>query len=511
MRVLSTPVTATSVTAAPQRPTVIRAWRMPVRMRPVVFVQGRANNALPTSVNVPPIVGKIPFPRPLRPARITATRTQYVTDSSTIVVPHLDRMRPLVAIRYPLPNSRISQRSVIARTWTGIPGPTESIVVRQPLRHAPVRRTIFQRTNTLFPPIKNWKQATTLVPRYVPRRSIRIAFAHSPQFNAPNVVVPNRPVIVGIPRRVKGVRPNLYSTRVPVFFRPRPSVIALPKTRPIRPRPYLSQIAFTSPVGGKNRPIPPLVMPVRRRRFVQPPVVARTTALTSASTNVWTPRLILPIVVPLQPIKLGSKRTIRASLSEKTPSTIIRPPYIGRRIARAVTKANTISMATRVPTGDNPDPIGEPLYDIIAASIAYLRVQPAIVSAFSDSPTGGQFKFTSDLEPRSTDPPYAVFYEPQEVESFDTTDGGDPSSLIEGVYRIDVFATKKLVARQLSENLADALNDAPLVFTNGVLIYLRRVQRQYPTLEVPGTGTNATMFKRMIEFEYKFERSYTLS
>lgn len=510
--VKSTPAATTSVTSAPQQPTVIRAWRIPARMRPVVFVQGRANNAPPVDTGVlqPPVVGRIPFPRPLRPSRIVATKSQYVTNATTVVTPHLDWIRPLVVRGYPTQRSRQYPKPVVVKTRRGIPGQTESIVVRRPSSRIPVRKTVFLRTNPLFPPVRNWKQATTTVRRLIQRNPISIQFAHTPYVHAPNIDVPNEPLVVRIPRRVRGIRPILYSTETPVYHRPRPLVVTVPQNPPRRTLPRASRVTFTSPVGGKSRPIQPVVISARRRRAIQPPLIARSTSLVANSTNVWKPRLILPIVSVRHIARTAAKKTILASQTGITPGKIVRPAIITPRLTRSVRKANTITMATRVPTGHNPDPIGQGYWDIISASIAYLRALPSIVAAFGDAPANKINKFTSDDAPRETGYPYAVFYEPEEVESFETTDGTAISSLIAGVYRIEVFSNRKITARRLSETIADRLNDAPLVFTNGVLIYLRRSVRQYPTLEVPGTGPDVAVYKRMIEFEYQFERTYTL-
>jgi hypothetical protein len=249
-------------------------------------------------------------------------------------------------------------------------------------------------------------------------------------------------------------------------------------------------------------PIPGRRMPVRSTVSLKGIQLTSQTNLGAIQPNVIrVPRRVMPVRMPIQAIWRNVDNVIPLHDPLSVTRVIRQPRRMPSQWPRPIMRQTTYQTAANMVDGP---------WDIIAASILQLRNTPTIVSAFGDGGYPAP-KFFSDITPRDIDPPYLVFYEPQEVETFETTDGSTPSSLVEGVYRIDVFATGKLAARQLSEYVADCLNDAPLYFQNGVLIYLRRVQRQYPTLEVPGTGTNVVLFKRMIEFEYKFERTYTLN
>ena len=149
-------------------------------------------------------------------------------------------------------------------------------------------------------------------------------------------------------------------------------------------------------------------------------------------------------------------------------------------------------------------------WDLIAACIAWLRRDAAIVAAFGDvKGSKRNQKFVSDVELPKTDPPYAVFDEPTEFENYESPgQDGLSSSVARGMFNLTVYTTEKLVARQYADMLAASLNDAPLQFTDGILLYLRRSERRWPTLTSPGNGENVTLYKRVLEFEYLIDRYF---
>lgn len=155
------------------------------------------------------------------------------------------------------------------------------------------------------------------------------------------------------------------------------------------------------------------------------------------------------------------------------------------------------------PPGGNPTPL-----DLVAACIAWLRLNVAIVAAFGD--TIQTEKFGSDLAARGTSPPYLEFFEPEEDETYETIDAtGLPSSVTYGLLGMEIIGSQamgKLGTRQLAEQVVAALNDAPLTFLDGVLLYLRRANRRYPTFKGQGPGQNIIVWKRAIEFRYEIER-----
>lgn len=106
--------------------------------------------------------------------------------------------------------------------------------------------------------------------------------------------------------------------------------------------------------------------------------------------------------------------------------------------------------------------------DLLAACVAWLRGQAAIVAAFGEDLTASPpvIKFWSDYAgPTTPALPYLVFAEPQSTESFETIDQDqDVSSLTDGTLIVNVFAESKLDCRQLADTVGESLNDAPLVF-----------------------------------------------
>jgi hypothetical protein len=108
-----------------------------------------------------------------------------------------------------------------------------------------------------------------------------------------------------------------------------------------------------------------------------------------------------------------------------------------------------------------------------------------------------------------TDLPYAVFDEPMEVEHYESRDGSNRySSLVEGAFHLTVYDAEKLAVRKRADMVAASLQDAPLVFTDGELLYLRRSERRFPTATVPPAGGGATLYKRIVEFTYMIERFF---
>lgn len=216
------------------------------------------------------------------------------------------------------------------------------------------------------------------------------------------------------------------------------------------------------------------------------------------------------IVVPFHPIPLASPWTF-TSLTKK----YVEPPPqhfpLPRPLFVRIPKRHPRNWPKPIMTTSILQPDSQRYdkpWDLIAACIAWLRTKPEIVAAFGDDATSStSLKFTSDIEPPKTDAPYAVFNEPEEFDGYETIDHtGRPSSLAEGYFQLSVYATEKLLVRKLADMVAASIDDAPLVFTDGVLVYLRRSERKFPTFTSPGTGANVTMFKRLLEFEYKIER-----
>ncbi len=150
--------------------------------------------------------------------------------------------------------------------------------------------------------------------------------------------------------------------------------------------------------------------------------------------------------------------------------------------------------------------------DLLAASVNYLRATPVVAVAFGD--TSVVSKFWTDyaawnsqtLEPSY---PYLIFQEPQESETYESQseseDGG--SSLSDGFVDFDVLAPSKTSCRELADLVAKTLNDAPLVFDDGGLVYFRHMSKTFPLQTTIGIDGQATVFKRTIRFRFLIEHN----
>ncbi len=147
--------------------------------------------------------------------------------------------------------------------------------------------------------------------------------------------------------------------------------------------------------------------------------------------------------------------------------------------------------------------------DILAASVVFLRANGVISTAFGDGSTTSKFWTDYAALTASTfqpDYPYLVFQEPQESETYESqsqTDNG--SSLSDGIVDFDVMAPSKTSCRQLAILVAKALNDAPLEFEDGGLVYFRHVSKTFPLLTSIGIDGQATVYKRTTRFRFLIE------
>jgi hypothetical protein len=147
--------------------------------------------------------------------------------------------------------------------------------------------------------------------------------------------------------------------------------------------------------------------------------------------------------------------------------------------------------------------------DILAASVAFLRANSLTSVAFGDSASTS--KFWTDyagLNAQTFQPdyPYLVFQEPQESETYESqSETDDGSSLSDGIVDFDVMAPSKTTCRQLSILVAKVLNDAPLIFNDGGLVYFRHMSKTFPKMTEIGIDGQATVFKRTVRFRFLIE------
>jgi len=112
--------------------------------------------------------------------------------------------------------------------------------------------------------------------------------------------------------------------------------------------------------------------------------------------------------------------------------------------------------------------------DLPAAMIGHLRDQPTIVAAFGeDTSAPATTKLWGDEVRAGVAMPWAVYEEIDRKTTDMTAAGGVVNRLNDLTIRWTVVGEGKQAVRQLAEMLIDGLNDAPLLFEGGKLMYFR--------------------------------------
>jgi hypothetical protein len=443
------------------------------------------------------LVGRSPQPR-----RIPQPLSLHTRSLPNVVPPVINIWLPRPQVVRDL-NRPIRWRPFLTRTNPGrLPSPQmplpATVLTWRP--GPPAKRPQVHKTRPISPSLTQLPKATVVRLPILPRWRGRPTLAH-PVFADGTLPVrlPN-PTVFKVPITAYRLRPVTQArTNASSQARPVPRAV-LPAAQVVRPRgrPWQSYIVNLS--AGQYRSIPPtrpLVIKLPRQP-IRPQLLIRKHSGAGKITT-----------LPLQPVLVHPPASRRLWPTAIWPATRyllgspaqhgpIPQPKIFPRPVRFWPQAYRASQ-TVMPGIAVPPP------DLVAAAIAWLQAQPAVASAFGSTATA--LKFGSDLAIRNTPPPYVEFFEPTEDESYETKDGtGLPSSLTDGTLGMELVGTGKLAVRLLAELVASTLNDAPLVFQDGVLIYLRRSTRKYPTFRESGPGANVVIFKRHLEFDYKIER-----
>lgn len=320
-----------------------------------------------------------------------------------------------------------------------------------------------------------------------------------------------RPIITSAPMGIAQVlHPrNIVMEHIIITRRP-------PAMHPKHYQVFLSSFGTTSQMPRFR---PPIVVPAPQRRRRAPLITQIDSGVGRTGPTphtIVTPRLVRPRLVPQMVKPVAHYLLPSPVLHGPMPKTIVVPILHsqayggGARLGYNVQVfgPHVINPPQPIPSINPPTPGGGQLPDLVAACIAWLRLNAAIVAAFGD--TVATPKFGSDIAARGISPPYLEFYEPEEDESYETADGtGLPSTLADGLLSFDLVcpgSLGKLGTRQLGELVIEALNDAPLTFLDGVLVYLRRTKRHYPTFRGGGPGNNIVIWKRTMDMDYKIER-----
>jgi hypothetical protein len=144
--------------------------------------------------------------------------------------------------------------------------------------------------------------------------------------------------------------------------------------------------------------------------------------------------------------------------------------------------------------------------DLPAAMIAWLRASPNVVAAFSENTASpATTKFWADEARQGTLLPWAVYEEIDGDIQYMTTAGGVRNTIEAGVVRFIVVGEGKKATRDLGRLLTRTLDDAPLLFADGNLMYLRAKKPSFVSVkDVIGDIPNA--YARMVIFETMVNR-----
>lgn len=515
------------ISAAQALTRIVVARRPPIRPAPPVSGVVTAQTRVVVGGNPPPnnnagaggspkplqsswIVGALwaRHPKPL--ATPVVARTKYVQpprdglpNQVTVVSPHRP-VQPLASVVV-----HPSYKWGVNHGKT----PNAPVVVRRPVPRrvpAPIVVASPPTSGLGFPAIID-----PVVVRYPAGRRARgvltiYGFADAGERTRPSVVVVARPAL-------KQPAPTIVSISAAEAFAVRPPrpprPILVPYRKAVRPRGTLTVYgladAFETP--------PPFVIaatvvprhPRASDRIRPPLVVATRPAFNPRAIPVFDPIVVArPVRAKASPWFFISKANLLAPppppRHEPTPRTSVVP--LPRRRSPLMWPRPIATTSILQPAEDQYD---KP-WDLIAACIAWLRKDERIVAEFGDVKGSERSrKFVSDVELPGTNPPYAVFDEPMEIESYESADqSGRYSSLVQGSFNLSIFDVEKLAVRRKADMVAASLQDAPLLFTDGVLIYLRRSERRFPTVTTNGVGSNVTTYKRVVEFVYMIERFF---
>jgi hypothetical protein len=469
---------------------VVRQRNIPPRITSIhtPVVHGVFQSARP-----PIVVARAPQPR-----RIPAPIVKHTLKTPNQALPNHVQPRPTIVhdIRYFWRGRPVVINTRSGRIASAIP-PRPPLVIRPPQpRRAPAPVSIHKlhaRQSIQAPPLR----LIVRVPLPVPRAR-------------PVVVITNPRGAAQIPRPRSGTESRILIVRrapaLPYKFYAVSTWTDRIARMPRQPKPLVA-----SAIRGPSRPLLTITSSYLRSIIV------------SSGAGSIAPRPIRPLIVrPPAPFRLPAK-LITPVLDNRLKSPTRSDPRSLIGVFRRRYGASSVEILsssyfyrTRVVSPPQPIPPVNPPQpgvpptppDLIAACIAWLRLNAPIVAAFGDA--AATEKFGSDIEARGTAPPYLVFYEPEEDEGYETADyTGSPSSLADGTFFVEVVGPQtlgKLGTRQLAEQVVASLNDAPLTFLDGVLVYLRRSGRKYPTFRASGPGSNIVLWKRIIEFQYKIER-----
>jgi hypothetical protein len=136
-------------------------------------------------------------------------------------------------------------------------------------------------------------------------------------------------------------------------------------------------------------------------------------------------------------------------------------------------------------------PFPDDLVDAVVARVQLLMVQAGPLTWFGTGINPG-----ADVDPL----PYASLGEPDEDDSYWTTQGDGAA---DGHLVITCYAGTKKAARKLGDQMFAAMQDAPLQFAAGRLVYLRQVGRSAELDPDPAPG-GGDCWAEIRQFRYMY-------
>lgn len=303
-------------------------------------------------------------------------------------LPHMDIIRPLVAKRL-VRTPALPTKIIPTFAKLPIPGPTKAIVVRRRVPRAglPSRRATF--TSTSYPPVNQASRAAVIIPRLLgPRTARQWIKVRSPVENRPLATLPLDPMVVGRFRGPLRGSPSIHrlaqATAKPIIARTTSFVIK-PQRGLVLPTRALRPVPKTVPSAAQ---VTPEIIVARRlvkrpaARIIRPIGLGGVGSPQNASN-------VLPQTVTCRIIASLEYRQI--TIVSANGCIIQGRPPVPRVLdwsskLRKRSPDKSIILSTFVGTSGPPDPPGDQPPDLIAAVIAMLKRQPAVVAALDEDP-----------------------------------------------------------------------------------------------------------------------------
>lgn len=144
--------------------------------------------------------------------------------------------------------------------------------------------------------------------------------------------------------------------------------------------------------------------------------------------------------------------------------------------------------------------------DLPAAMIAWLRASPGVAAAFAENAAvPATTKFWADAARPGVTLPWAVYEELGADLQPMTAARGAVCTIETGVVRFTIAAAGKKAARDLGRLIATTLDDAPLLFTDGRLMYLRAGSTRFQHADA--APACPAPYARIVDFEFMVQRT----